>query len=142
MNAGNERLSELLNRPLEQRIREYKYRFGQSVVFGIPVVALHLWGRALGPADYQRWGSLLAALLCGWVVYVNVGMLVEGILTRRVSGDVLVGAVALALYLCSLVSATHGIVTAHLLYPLMFHWCVIILAAWSLWRWIRLRSAT
>ena len=74
------RLDELLTRGDEQRLREFKYRFGQSAVFGIPVVALQLWGAKLGPADSERWVSLLQAILCGWVVYVNLGMLVEGLL--------------------------------------------------------------
>jgi hypothetical protein len=137
-------IANLLSRPRDQRLREYKYRFAQSIVFGLPVVALQFWGRALGPIDSDRWVSLLQALLCGWVLYVNLGMLFEGLLLlrERVSGDFIVASIASALYLASAVSAVHGIVTARLWYPLLFHVVVTMLAAWSLWRWIRLRSAT
>jgi hypothetical protein len=146
------RLHELLNRTAEERLREYKYRFAQSVVFGLPVVALQWWGSALGPIDADRWVSLIQALMCGWVLYVNLGMLVEGILIPRLSStsavesclrrDFLVASCATALYLSSLVSALHGIITAHLWYrPLLFHICVIVLAAWTGWRWMRLSRA-
>ena len=47
-------VSDLLDRPPEQRLREYKYRFSQSIVFGLPVIALQLWGRALGTTDVLR----------------------------------------------------------------------------------------
>ena len=50
-------IANLLSRPPEQRLREYKYRFSQSIVFGLPVVALQLYGRALGPADSEALGQ-------------------------------------------------------------------------------------
>src|SRR5687768_14890732 len=135
------RIQNLLSRPPEQRIREYKYRFGQSVVFGLPVIALQVYGRALGPADSERWVSLLQALLAGWVLYVNLGMLFEGVLllpARRVTGDLVVAVFAVALYAYSLISAAHGIVTTRLLFrPLLFHVVVMVLAAWTGWRWWR-----
>jgi len=135
------RLQELLNRPPDQRLREYKYRFAQSVVFGLPVVALQWWGRSLGPVDADRWVSLLQALLSGWVVCVNLGMLVEGMLLLR-SGpraDFVVAGIAVCLYLYSLISALHGIISDHLWYrPLLFHVCVIMLAGWTGWRWRRM----
>jgi hypothetical protein len=136
------RLTALLARPLEERRREYKYRFAQSIVFGVPVIALQRWGGALGPVDSARWSSLLQAVLCGWVLYVNVGMVFEGLLVPRLRlrGDFLVGAVAVALYLYSLTSAIYAIVTSHLLYSVLFHLCIILLAAWSGWRWWRLRN--
>ena len=128
--------------PSNDRVIQYKYRFGQSVVFGIPVIALHFFARKLGPEDWERWGSLLQALLAGWVVYVNLGMLVEAAMIKRLTVDAVITAIAVTLYLYSIISAAHGIVTARLLYPLMFHVSVILLAAWSLWRWMRLRSTT
>jgi cation transport ATPase len=141
--AGDaQRLAGLLARPPQERLREYKYRFSQSVVFGLPVVALQLYGRALGPADAERWVSLLQALLAGWVLYVNLGMLLEGILllpVRRANGDAAVTLAALALYLVSLISALHGVFAGKLLYrPLLFHVCVMLLVAWTGWRWFRL----
>jgi len=127
-----------------ERLREYKYRFSQSIVFGLPVIALQLYGRALGPTDSERWVSLLQALLAGWVLYVNLGMLFDGILrlpARRITGDFVIAATALLLYVYSLISAAHGIVTTRLLFrPLLFHVCVIALAAWSGWRWWRMRG--
>jgi hypothetical protein len=134
------RLLELLERGPEQRLREYKYRFSQSAVFGLPVIALQYWGRALGPADSARWVSLLQALLAGWVLYVNLGMLAEGVLLlrQRLTGDLIAAGVATGIYLFSLVSAMHGIVSARLWYPLLFHASVIVLAGWTGWRWFRL----
>jgi cation transport ATPase len=140
------KIENLLSRPPEQRLREYKYRFGQSVVFGLPVIALQVYGRPLGPADSERWVSLLQALLAGWVLYVNLGMLFEGLLllpARRVTGDIMVSVVAVALYVYSLVSAAHGVVTSRLLFrPLLFHVVVIVLAAWTGWRWWRIARGT
>ena len=132
-------IEKLLFRPPEQRLREYKYRFGQSIVFGLPVIALELWGRALGPADWQRWVSLFEALLAGWVLYVNLGMLFEGVLLlrQRVTGDFIIASIAAIIYLASLISALHGIIFARVWYPLLFHVCVIVLAGWTLWRWLR-----
>ena len=134
-------IANLLARPRDQRLREYKYRFSQSVVFGLPVIALQSYGRALGPADSERWVSLLQALLAGWVLYVNLGMLFEGLLllpARRVTGDFIASIAAVALYAYSLVSAAHGVVTSRLLFrPLMFHVAVVVLAAWTGWRWWR-----
>lgn len=118
-------------------MREYKYRFSQSVVFGIPVIALQYFGQRLGPIDADRWVSLLQALLAGWIVYVNLGMLFEGILLlrQRVTADLFVASAALLIYIVSLVSAVRGIVTSRLWYPLAFHVCVLILAIWTGVRW-------
>ena len=138
--ARQNRLDELLNRPLDQRLREYKYRFAQSVVFGLPVLALQWWGSALGPADSQRWVSLLQSFLCGWVLYVNLGMLFEGLLVPRLRfrGDFLVAVIATILYLISVISALHGIITTRLWYPLFYSPIIVILMVWSGWRWFRL----
>jgi cation transport ATPase len=137
-------VDDLLARPDEQRLREYKYRFSQSVVFGLPVIALQYFGRRLGPIDADRWVSLLQALLAGWVVYVNLGMLFEGmlLLRQRVHGrmtaDLFVAGAALLIYIVSLVSAVRGIVASRLWYALAFHACVLILAAWTGVRWWQL----
>jgi hypothetical protein len=130
------RLHELLTRPRDQRLREYKYRFGQSVVFGIPVIALNFWGGALGPVDWQRWSSLLQSLLCGWVVYVNLGMLIEGMIDRRLRfrGDFIIALLAVVFYAVSLISALRGIITSSLWYPTLFHVVVLVLAMWSGWK--------
>jgi hypothetical protein len=137
------RLDELLNRPADQRLREYKYRFAQSIVFGLPVIVLQYWGTSLGPVDHDRWVSLIQSLMCGWVLYVNAGMLFEGILIPRLRlrGDFLIAILASLLYVVSIVSALHGILTARLWYPLQYHWCVILLGVWSGFRWFRLSRA-
>jgi hypothetical protein len=50
-----------------------------------------------------------------------------------------VSALAVALYGYSLISAAHGVVAGRLLFrPLLFHACVILLAAWTGWRWWRM----
>jgi hypothetical protein len=84
--------------------------------------------------------SLLQALLTGWVVYVNLGMLFEGLLLlrRRMSGDLLVAAATVLIYIVSLVSALRAIVTSRLWYPLAFHLCVVILGVWTGVRWWQL----
>ena len=118
------------------------------MVFGLPVVALQIYGARLGPADADRWVSLLQALLAGWVVYVNLGMLAEGVLhiARGLRADLLITAAAVVLYGYSLISAAAGIVTGKLWYrPLMFWACVVLLAAWPglrWWQWARRIRAT
>lgn len=140
--ASGARLAELLSRPDDQRRREFKYRFAQGVVFGLPVIALQYFGPRLGPADSERWVSLLQALLAGWVLYVNLGMFFEGVVTRRLSGDLLVASIAMLLYAISVISAMAGIIIGRLLYrPLFFHVAVAILILWAGLRWWRV-SAT
>ena len=134
-------LALLLARPPEQRTREYQYRFAQSVVFGLPVIALVLWGNRLGPLDAQRWGSVMQMLLAGWVIYVNLGMIFEGalILRRRVTADFLVATLALGLFLFSAISVAHVFVAGTLWYrPLLFWAQVIVLAAWTGFSWWRM----
>jgi cation transport ATPase len=117
----------LLERPAEQRRREYKYRCAQSLVFGIPVILLQYFGHRLGGPEAARWVFVLQALLAGWVMYVGAaGMLLEGLilLRRRILPDLLVALVALGLYL------------AGLLGPLpLFHLSVMVVAAWTGIRW-------
>src|SRR3954466_3838186 len=79
--SSSDSFETLLNRPREQRVREFKYRFAQSAVFGLPVLALQRFGPALGGAESPRWVGVLQLLLAGWVVYVGAaGMLFEGAL--------------------------------------------------------------
>ena len=137
----SDRLSALLARPDDQRLREYKYRFSQAAVFGLPVLALQLWGRALGGSDSDRWVGILQALLAGWVVYVGAaGMLFEGLilLSRRVIADLIPALVAVLAYLFSLISVLHVLLTGQLWYrPLLFHVSVIIVTAWTGLQWYR-----
>jgi cation transport ATPase len=135
------RLEQLLARPDDQRLREYKYRFSQAVVFGLPVIALQLWGRALGGAESERWVGILQALLAGWVVYVGAaGMLFEGLilLPRRVMPDLIPALMAVAAYLYSLTSVVRVLFTGSLWYrPLLFHVAAIVVALWAGGQWYR-----
>jgi cation transport ATPase len=134
-------IDSLLSRPLEQRAREYKYRFAQAVIFGLPVLALHWFGHMLGgPADEaQRWTAVLQALLAGWVTYVAAaGMLAEGVLSLscKIGADLLVAVISVLLYIYSAVSVTGVFVGGRPLYgPLLFHVVVIVLALWCGARW-------
>ena len=138
-------IGNLLARPDEQRLREYKYRFSQAVVFGLPVIALQLWGSALGGPEAERWVGILQALLGGWVVYVGAaGMLFEGLVLlfgatpRRLTADLPVALAAVLTYLYSLASVLHVFVDGRLAYrPLWFHACVALLALWTGIQWVR-----
>ena len=91
---------ELLNRPVAERLREYKYRFAQSTVFGLPVLALHFIGPQLGGSEAPRWIGLLEILLAGWVVYVGIlAMIVEAIIRKRAGLDSVLAGAALISYL-------------------------------------------
>jgi len=143
-------LDSLLNRSSGQRLLEYKYRCAQAVVFGLPVLGLQWFGGSLGgaPGESLRWIAILQALLAGWVTYVGAaGMLAEGAMLllgpgRRFTVDLLVAAIAISLYLYSVISVLGVFMRGAPFYgPLMFHWSVLILAIWCGWRWWRLRSA-
>ncbi|HEY7091054.1 MAG TPA: hypothetical protein VH518_23355 [Tepidisphaeraceae bacterium] len=141
----SEPVQSLFHRSTQERAREYKYRCAQSIIFGLPVLALQWFGPRLagGPQESQRWIGLLQALLAGWVTYVAAaGMLVEGLMliggSRRMTVDLLVAGLAVALYLFSAISVLGVFVRGVPFYgPLMFHCAVIILAVWTGWRWWR-----
>jgi hypothetical protein len=135
------RLEQLLARPDDQRLREYKYRCAQAVVFGVPVFALQWLGPSLGGPEAPRWIAILEALLAGWVVYVGAaGMLFERIVLlprRGVHVELLVAFLAVALYLTSLIRGVIPIfITGHVGGgPLLFPWSVALIAVWSAMRW-------
>ena len=136
--APSDPIEQLLARSVEQRCREYKYRFAQTVVFGLPVLALELWSPALDPMGHQRWSPILQALLAGWVLYVNAGMLIEGIILRRLTPDLLITSSALLVYLWSLVSTLHILITGQAWFrPILFAACVLLLGAWTAIQWFR-----
>jgi hypothetical protein len=140
-----------LNRPAEQRIREFKYRFAQSLVFGLPVLVLQWFGHSLGgaPGEADRWVPLLQALLAGWVAYVAAtGMLVEGVLAVWAGkititlADAVVALFAILLYLFSVISVLGIFIHGELLYrPLLFHFVVLILLLWCGVRWVSMKRA-
>jgi preprotein translocase subunit Sec61beta len=126
--------------PLSERVRQYKYRFAQSLVFGLPVIALEVWGRALGGREADRWVLFLQALLAGWIMYVGAaGMLVGGLLMLpKLTPDLVVAATAIASYLIALASFL-----IPSLRPLSLFTCAVLLVtAWSGLQWWRLHSST
>lgn len=136
-------LNNLLSRPLEQRKREFQYRFAQSVVFGLPVIALQYVGPMLGgiSEERERWIGILQLLLTGWIVYVAAaGMVFEGILLvrQRFSLDLVIGLIAIGVFLYSAASVGHVVVDGTLWYPVRFYLAVILLILWTGFRWWRL----
>jgi cation transport ATPase len=128
-------LAHFLHRPRAERLREYKYRCAQSLVFGLPVLGLQLLGTRLGGPEALRWVGFLQALLGGWVVYVGAaGMLFEGVLLlarRRWSADLPVAAAAAAFYLWSLAIVVQLLATGSAWGTLRFHWSVMLIAVWT-----------
>src|SRR3954454_63989 len=124
-------ISALLTRPAEQRAREFKYRCAQSMVFGVPVLALQWIGPRLGGTEAARWIAILQALLCGWIVYVAAaGMLFEGLVARssRFIADMVVGFLATSMFLFSAVCVIPIFIVGRLLpAPLLFHVVVLLL---------------
>jgi cation transport ATPase len=132
-------LESLLDRPSGQRVREYKYRFAQSVVFGLPVVGLELYGRALGGREADRWVMFIQLLLTTWVMYVGAtGMLSEALLMlpRRWSADLPVCLVGVGMYLAGVVSFV-GVITGGpaILGRAWFTGAVVLVGIWTGARW-------
>ena len=140
-------ISDLLNRPIEQRQREFRYRCAQAFVFGVPVLALQWLGPKLGGAEAPRWIALLQAILTGWIVYIGaLAMLVEGLLVRstRLLADTIVAALATGMYLYSLITVIPVLIIGRMLPgPRLFHWVVMMLIVWTGLRcWQLSRSST
>jgi hypothetical protein len=127
-------LNALLQRPLDQRIREYQYRAAQSAVFGLPVLALHFFGHFLG-SGADRWPILMQMLLTGWIVYVSAtGMIFEALLTMRpqFAADFSIAAIATALFAFSSARVIYQIaITASATATTYFHLTVLLLLAWT-----------
>ncbi|HSV14931.1 MAG TPA: hypothetical protein VLI90_11785 [Tepidisphaeraceae bacterium] len=127
-------LEALLHRPIEQRAREFKYRFAQSVVFGLPVIALQRYGASLGGPEAARWSGLLQLLLATWVIYVAAaGMLFEGLVTlrRKFSADLLIALAAACLYLFSVWSVARMLVNGSATHRPLFDAAIVLLATWT-----------
>ena len=129
----------VLNRPPSERLREYKYRFAQSTVFGLPVIALHYFGPSLGGPEAGRWVGMLQTLLASWVMYVGaMGMLVEGILLRKITADAIAALVAISFYLSSAFGVVYLFVTMRpATIPESFHLAIILTIAWAAIQWRR-----
>ncbi|HEX3356939.1 MAG TPA: hypothetical protein VHS31_08210 [Tepidisphaeraceae bacterium] len=136
-------ISDLLNRPADQRAKEFKYRAAQSFVFGMPVLVLQWLGPHLGGPESPRWIAILQALLSGWIIYIAAaGMLFEGLilLRHRLTSDLIVSAIAILMYLYSLGAVLPIFITGRLAYgPMLFHWAVILLLGWTTLRWFQTR---
>ena len=120
-------ISDLLNRPTDQRVREFRYRCAQSIVFGLPVLALQWLGPRLGGPEAPLWIGILQMLLAGWILYVAAaGMLLEGLLTRswKHIADTFIAVVSISLYLLSVIGVAR-----------LFQWVVLLLITWSALRW-------
>jgi cation transport ATPase len=103
LDSATSNIDAVLHRPPSERLREYKYRFAQSTVFGLPVLALHFAGPSLGGSEAARWIGLLQLLLTTWVMYVGViAMGVEALLRRRFTADAAAAAMGAGFYLAAL----------------------------------------
>jgi cation transport ATPase len=134
-------LEQVLSRPVEQRLREWRHRTWQAIIFGLPVLFLQWFGTSLGGAESSRWVAVFQTLLAGWVTYVvAVGLLTEGVMLllarRKLTADVVIAALAIVAYLYSAISVVSVFFTGHIWYrPLVFHLVVIALGTWSAGRW-------
>jgi hypothetical protein len=130
-----------VTRTVSEASRFYKYSFAQTLVFGLPVLALQFFGYSLGPADADRWVPILQAILTGWIIYIAAaGMLFE---RRGLTADFVVALLAVLVYISSLVSVCHILATARLWYrPLLFHVVVMVLGAWTGLQWWRTSRAS
>lgn len=135
-------LDAMLARPIDQRLREYKYRFAQAVVFGLPVLVLQYFGDSLGGPEARKWVGLFQALLAGWVMYVGAaGMLFEGILLlrRRLTLELLVALLAVGLYLAGIPAVVQALVVHDApRHAVWFHLSVMLVVLWTGIQWFRL----
>jgi cation transport ATPase len=136
-------IEDVLARPAGERLREYKYRFSQSAVFGLPVVGLHWFGEGLGGEDAARWSGLIQALLAGWVMYVGAaGALFEGAILwkrGRMTGQLVVSGVAVGVYFYSVLVWLMSLVRGGY-WPTrpVFVVAVLLVMGWSGWGWWRM----
>lgn len=130
-------VTRLLARPRDQRTREYKYRFAQSIIFGLPVLALTLFGTSLGGRDAGRWINIFSLLLTGWVVYVGVtGMLFEGMILlahRRLTTDLFVALLAITAFTIGLIRTVSDIRSP----TPWFAITIVLIDGWSAFQWWR-----
>ena len=141
----------LVDRPISQRLQEFRYRLGQSLVFGLPVLALQWFGRDLGGVESDRWVAVFQALLAGWVVYVGAaGMVAEGtvlLLARRqvakpITLNALIGAAAVGIYLLGLprlIALLAGSLRPAPYLAGAFACAVLLIGLWSAFQTWRLR---
>jgi hypothetical protein len=132
----------VLNRPPSERLREYKYRFAQSSVFGLPVVALHFAGPSLGGADAARWAGLLQVLLASWVMYVGLmAMGVEALMRRRLTVDAVFTGIGGGLYVLALIDLARIMSMRSTIEHGWFAAAVGVAMCWNGLRWRGMRTA-
>ena len=100
----------MLSRPLDQRIREHKYRWpAKSLVFGLPVIGLQYFGDNLAAPSPRTGITIMQIVLTGWILYVAAtGMITEGMMllvSRRRSTRILLSRSSPPRCLSSAVSA-------------------------------------
>ncbi|CAN5329396.1 hypothetical protein BH09PLA1_BH09PLA1_13470 [soil metagenome] len=133
----------MLSRPLDQRIREQKYRCAQSLVFGLPVIALQYFGHKLGGTESALAVTIMQIVLTGWILVAGAtGMISEGIVLiaarKKLSADLLVALLAVAIFLYSCAASASALLGGRS-FPRGFHIVVMIIAGWSALRWLSLR---
>ena len=142
----NSSVESILHRPISERLREYKYRFAQCAVFGLPVLGLHLFGAKLGGPEAGRWIGLMQALLTGWCLYLAaLPMLSESLMLLakgKMKVELLVALAAMVLYVIGAVGWIFTLRGRSALLPSAFALVVLILIAWSGGQWLRLARRT
>jgi len=140
----NSSIQSILNRPTAERMREHKYRFAQCTVFGLPVLALYLFGPKLGGPESARWTGLLQALLAGWCLYLAALPLLSESAMLLAMGklriDLLIGLAAAIFYIIGVVGWIFTLRGGTAQLPSAFSCEVILLIAWSGGQWLRLRN--
>jgi len=132
----------VLDRPDAERLREYRHRCAQSLIFGLPVLGLELFGQRLGGPNAHLPVGGFQAILAGWIILICVTpMLIHGffmLVRRRLTGELVIGICALSLYALAgarWVESIHGYIGGFL--SAGFSWAVIIVAVWSGFQWWR-----
>jgi hypothetical protein len=142
--ADDSTIQSILNRPLSERIREHKYRFAQCMVFGLPVLALYLFGPKLGGLESARWIGLLQSLLAGWCLYLAALPLLSESAMLFVMGkfrlELLIALVAAILYIVGLVGWIVTLRGRAAPMPSAFSIEIILLIAFSGVQWLRLSN--
>ncbi len=130
-------IDSVLARPLDQRIREHKYRCAQAIVFGLPVIGLQYFGQKLGGPESTRWVAIMQFILTGWILFIAAtGMISEGVMLiasrRELTADFVIAIIAIALFAISCIPSA----------PRMFHIVVMIIVLWCALRWLTLGRST
>ena len=112
------------------------------MVFGLPVLALQLFGLKLGGPEASRWIGLMQALLCGWCIYLAaLPMLSESVMLiglGKVRIELLISLAAIILYGVGVVGWIFTLRGRAALLPSAFAAAVVLMILWSGVQWFRL----